>query len=184
MNAFQFGVVTYKWDSKTRTYMMRPFNFYCFPNSKLLDKKIVQFDSSTLKFLLDNNFDFNKLFKDGINYSRLSEKDQINERMKKYLREAPEFKRFYTHLGSKSSQSLDELISKVQNFVEKVKLDVNNQHCLELEIESFALKKQLATNIHNIYKDQGIVYCEYKKGTSTFTVKKWKSNNPQQAATH
>lgn len=113
MNAFQFGVVTFKWNSQTSSYMMRPFNFYCFPNSKLMDKKIVQFDSSTLKFLLDNNFDFNKLFKEGINYTRLSEKDQIEERMKKYLREAPEFKRFFTHLGSKSSQSLDELIAKV-----------------------------------------------------------------------
>jgi hypothetical protein len=98
--------------------MIRPFNFYCFPNSKLMDKTNVQFDNTTIKFLLENNFDFNKLFKEGLNYERLSDKELLKERMAKYLKEQPQFKRFYTHLGSQSSKSLDTLVAKVQMFVE------------------------------------------------------------------
>lgn len=46
---------------------------------------------------------------------------------------------------------------------------------MELEIESYALKKQLAKELFLMYKDQNLIYTEYKKGSSTFTVKKWKS---------
>jgi poly(A)-specific ribonuclease len=38
MNAFQWGVTTFKWDSKRSKYVMRPFNFYVFPSSTLMDK--------------------------------------------------------------------------------------------------------------------------------------------------
>lgn len=106
-----------------------------------------------MKFLLQNKFDFNKLFRVGINYERLEDKPIIHQRISKFLREAPDFKRFYTHLGSQSSQTLDSLVSKVQHFVEKAKLDTNNQHNLTLEIESFALKRQLAAQLTQMYRD-------------------------------
>ena len=57
---------------------MRPFNFYVWPNSTIMDKQIMQIDTSCIKFLLDNKFDFNKLFREGLTYTRLSEKDIIN----------------------------------------------------------------------------------------------------------
>jgi hypothetical protein len=91
--------------------------------------------------LLQNNFDFNKLFKEGINYARLSDKNLVGDKVAKFLKEAPDFKRFYTNLGSQSSQTLESLITKVQHFVEKAKLDTNNQHNMELDIESYALKR-------------------------------------------
>lgn len=62
MNAFQFGVTTFKWDEKAYKYVMRPFNFYVFPNSQIMDKKVMQFDTSCINFLMQNKFDFNKLF--------------------------------------------------------------------------------------------------------------------------
>ena len=44
---------------------------------------------------------------------------------------------------------------------------------LELQIESFALKKQLAKELQELYKDQKVIFTEYKKGTSTFLVRKF-----------
>lgn len=37
MNAFQVGLVTFKWNPLTGKYSARPFNFYVFPNSQLFD---------------------------------------------------------------------------------------------------------------------------------------------------
>jgi len=100
MNAFQWGLATFKWDSAKRQYSIRPFNFYVFPNSQIMDKKIMQFDTSCIKFLMDNNFNFNKLFKESVGYQRLCDKDLVRARIDKHFKDAPEFNRAYTHLGS------------------------------------------------------------------------------------
>ena len=68
MNAFQVGIATFKWDPKRREYVIRPFNFYVWPNSAVMDKRVMQFDVSSVKFLMYNHFDFNKLFREGISY--------------------------------------------------------------------------------------------------------------------
>ena len=83
MNAFQFGISTFKWDSKKYKYVMRPFNFYVFPNSLIMDKKVMQFDTSCINFLMQNKFDFNKLFTQAISYQRLCDQDLINTRIAK-----------------------------------------------------------------------------------------------------
>ena len=83
MNAFQIGLATFKWDNDARKYSIRPFNIYAFPNSNLMDKQILQFDTSCIKFLIENNFNFNKLFKEGVSYARLSDKDHIRQRIAK-----------------------------------------------------------------------------------------------------
>ena len=40
-----------------------------------------------------------------------------------------------------------------------------------IEIESYALKRQLARELMDLYRDQNLIYTEYKKGSSTFNVK-------------
>lgn len=49
---------------------MRPFNFYVWPAAQgMLDQGITQFDPSAVQFLCSNNFDFNKLFRQGLGYN-------------------------------------------------------------------------------------------------------------------
>jgi hypothetical protein len=176
MNAFQFGIATYKWDAKKYKYVMRPFNFYVFPNSQIMDKRVMQFDTSCINFLMQNKFDFNKLFTQAISYQRLSDKELINTRIAKTFFELPAFNRSYTHLGSQSTKTLKEYVSKVQNFVELSKKNENQYQVLELTIESFALKKQLARELSDLYSEQRIIFTEYKKGSDLFTVRKWRTN--------
>ena len=86
-----------------------------------------------------------------------------------------------THLGSRSQASLGEYVKKVQNFVELTQANKDYpQKVLELEIESFALKKQLARELQELYRDQKVIFTEYKKGSSTFLVRKFnqKTNQP------
>jgi len=68
MNAFQIGIVTFKFDGEK--YVARPFNFYCFPSSDLLEEKTMSFKPKTVEFLRKNHFDFNKMFSEGVNYQR------------------------------------------------------------------------------------------------------------------
>jgi|APFre7841882793_1041355.scaffolds.fasta_scaffold208964_1 poly(A)-specific ribonuclease len=75
--AFQIGICTFKWNDSTNKYNYRPFNFYVWPKSKIFDKSM-SMQSGTVSFLIDHNFDFNKLFKDGINYGRYGETEKIN----------------------------------------------------------------------------------------------------------
>lgn len=45
----------------------------------------LMFDSGAIKFLCSNKFDFNKLFREGISYQRLSDKELLRERLDKKL---------------------------------------------------------------------------------------------------
>mmetsp|Transcript_10273 Transcript_10273/g.15632 ORF Transcript_10273/g.15632 Transcript_10273/m.15632 type:complete len:130 (+) Transcript_10273:178-567(+) len=121
MNAFQMGICTYKWDQAKKTYVQRPFNIYVFPHSTLMDKKVTQFDPSAIKFLIDNKFDFNKLFKEGISYQRLCDKELVKDRIRGSFLPQSRFKRFYTHLGTSSKNSLGDLMNQVFDFVEKAR---------------------------------------------------------------
>ena len=68
MNAFQFGVCTFKWDQEQNTYVSRPFNVYTWPHSEILGSSTMQFKASNIAFLTKHKFDFNKLFTMGVNY--------------------------------------------------------------------------------------------------------------------
>lgn len=62
------------------------YNFYIFPNKcSLLPRDEVEryflCQSSSLKFLLDYNFDFNKLIKEGISYVNLAQMKYIKEKV-------------------------------------------------------------------------------------------------------
>ena len=173
MNAFQIGIATFKWNAKDSKYSIRPFNFYVWPgNTTIMDKRVMQFDTSSLKFLIDNNFNFNKLFKEGLTYQKLSDKDLIHSRIAKVVGDAPPYKRFYTSLGQQSQTSLKDYLVKCQDFVEKTRSDTENQHFLELQIESYALKKQLARDLYVIYGEQNLIYTNYSKDSDKFTIKK------------
>ena len=80
-NAFQIGWTTYKWDENQSCYVSRPFNAYVWPHSDILGDRVNQFKSSNIKFLMQHNFDFNKLFKEGINYQRLSDEALVRQKI-------------------------------------------------------------------------------------------------------
>ena len=57
---------------QSRQYLARPFNFYVYPMSKVGDS-VQKFQVSAIRFLSENNFDFNTLFAKPISYTRLSD---------------------------------------------------------------------------------------------------------------
>lgn len=76
--AFQVGLCTFKWNPDTKKYTNRPFNFYVYPRSKINDSCNL-FQANAVSFLIGNNFDFNKLFKEAISFARLSDQKRIRQ---------------------------------------------------------------------------------------------------------
>ncbi|XP_066432295.1 poly(A)-specific ribonuclease PARN [Eleutherodactylus coqui] len=91
---FQFGLCTFTYDSTEAKYIIKSFNFYIFPrpfNRNSPDKKFVC-QSSSIDFLANQGFDFNKVFRDGIPY--------LNQEEERQLREQQEEKRYHTNGAS------------------------------------------------------------------------------------
>ncbi|XP_033105063.1 poly(A)-specific ribonuclease PARN-like [Anneissia japonica] len=66
----QFGLCIFKYNGKSSKYTVYPFNFYVFPtplNRHAPDPRFLC-QSSSIDFLATHNFDFNKLFREGIPY--------------------------------------------------------------------------------------------------------------------
>eukprot|EP01135_Chromosphaera_perkinsii_P002983 Nk52_evm5s232 gene=Nk52_evmTU5s232 len=74
----QFGLSCFRWDDEKEAFEVKTFNFYMFAepllNGKVGDRRFMS-QTSSIKFLAQNNFDFNKLFHNGIPY--LSRKQEV-----------------------------------------------------------------------------------------------------------
>ncbi|XP_055221769.1 poly(A)-specific ribonuclease PARN isoform X9 [Gorilla gorilla gorilla] len=78
---FQFGLCTFKYDYTDSKYITKSFNFYVFPkpfNRSSPDVKFVC-QSSSIDFLANQGFDFNKVFRNGIPYLNQEEERQLRE---------------------------------------------------------------------------------------------------------
>ncbi|XP_069761188.1 poly(A)-specific ribonuclease PARN isoform X2 [Narcine bancroftii] len=80
---FQFGLCTFKYDSAGNRHIMKTFNFYVFPKPLSRNSPDVKFvcQSSSIDFLANQGFDFNKVFRDGIPYLNREEERQLREQL-------------------------------------------------------------------------------------------------------
>ncbi|XP_072916357.1 poly(A)-specific ribonuclease PARN isoform X1 [Hemitrygon akajei] len=80
---FQFGLCTFKYDSAESRHIMKTFNFYVFPKPLSRNSPDVKFvcQSSSIDFLANQGFDFNKVFRDGIPYLNREEERQLREQL-------------------------------------------------------------------------------------------------------
>ncbi|RMC17766.1 hypothetical protein DUI87_05431 [Hirundo rustica rustica] len=78
---FQFGLCTFKYDDTEERYIMKSFNFYIFPKPFNRNSPDVKFvcQSSSIDFLANQGFDFNKVFRNGIPYLNQEEERQLRE---------------------------------------------------------------------------------------------------------
>lgn len=104
-------------------------------------------------------------------------RDEVMKKIEVHCKEAFQATRFYTHIGKTSKEQLELHLKTIDEFIEKVK-DSDSNEKLDLTVPSYALKRDLGKKVNAKYMGQNI-FSEFKKGTDTFTVKKWKNrNNP------
>lgn len=77
----QFGLCVFKYDGEKSRYTAYPFSFYVFPRPVNRHAPDVRFlcQSSSIDFLASHNFDFNKVFRDGIPFLTSLDQERLKE---------------------------------------------------------------------------------------------------------
>lgn len=149
--AFQVGICTFRWDQETSRYKYRPFSFLIWPKSKVRDESMV-FQSGAVTFLLQNSFDFNKLFENGINYGRYTDQEFIKSRCHMKVMKSLETTRFHVTLSNRHVKVLEQMMKQIEDFV----YDPNAKETLTFHIQSYALKKALGKEVTILYMNTGL----------------------------
>merc|ERR1712137_130095 len=72
----QFGLSCLSWDDEEKQYQARSFSFLIFQRRSTLGCTFLS-DGSSIEFLAQHNFGFNKLFKEGITYASRESSQQV-----------------------------------------------------------------------------------------------------------
>lgn len=119
MNAFQWGICTFKFDKKESVYKTRPFNFYVFPQNNIDGfDQVLQYKMSNIKFLINHHFDFNKLFDKGIGFRRLDSQAEVKRSTDLKLAGEKDGSRYYSKIGQASKERLKHVLADLHNFIE------------------------------------------------------------------
>lgn len=100
----QLGLSTFCLDSASNSYKIRTFNIYTLPSSK---DRPLEISPSSMRFLVDNGFDMNKLFKHGIPCVRLSQASTVPKECKLSLYK----------LGEISNELVMNYLNTLMNFI-------------------------------------------------------------------
>ncbi|OLL24220.1 Poly(A)-specific ribonuclease PARN [Neolecta irregularis DAH-3] len=80
----QMGLCPTRWNHELQQYEASPYNFFISPtlfsqfNENVLCRKI-EFEAAAIEFLLQHNFDFSKLFRQGVFYLNEQEEGKLRE---------------------------------------------------------------------------------------------------------
>mmetsp|Transcript_762 Transcript_762/g.2370 ORF Transcript_762/g.2370 Transcript_762/m.2370 type:complete len:585 (+) Transcript_762:49-1803(+) len=77
----QFGVSTFAYDNDRREWSAKTFNFYVFPRSSYSNDKRFVCQATSLEFLTKYQFNFNKVFYEGVPYLSRAQEDRVRRHM-------------------------------------------------------------------------------------------------------
>ncbi|MEE6497606.1 hypothetical protein FKM82_002784 [Ascaphus truei] len=118
---FQFGLCTFKYDDTETKYLIKTFNFYIFPkpfNRNSPDKKFVC-QSSSIDFLANQGFDFNKVFRNGIPYLNHEEARQLRDQYEEKRCQANGASAV-SYISSNTPKTPVNIPEEQKGFIEKV----------------------------------------------------------------
>ncbi|KAI9203692.1 ribonuclease H-like domain-containing protein [Polychytrium aggregatum] len=114
----QYGICTFKWCGETQSYEAKPFNIWLFPQQGTFAlERCNKIQISSLEFLANNGFDFNKWIKDGVSF--LSHDEEARIRRKLDLKAEREYLEVPQELVEWMSQSMASVSEWLQNSSEK-----------------------------------------------------------------
>jgi len=119
----QFGICTFHYDPKNGSYTNQAFNFYVWPrpnNRQAPDPRFLC-QTSSLDFLISQNFDFNKLIKDGISYLRPMEVEKLRSatlERQEYIRGLNTPDQNIIAIPQDQEQFIKEVTETLQTFVD------------------------------------------------------------------
>lgn len=178
----QFGLCTFHYDEKTGQFTNRAFNFYVWPRpySRAAPDSRFMCQTSSIDFLVSQNFDFNKVFRDGISYLKSCDEAKIRE----IIQDRQQHRKSTTMTpgGPNGAQSGNgfivpedqkDFVEKTLKMVEKWLKDSNNRNPLYLESCNPFQRRILYSTIKPKFSD------EYSFHIETVTPKDKSDRNRQ-----
>lgn len=155
----QFGLSIFTQDDKTGRYKNKTYVFYLFPRpiNRLAPDTRFLCQSSSIDFLVSNNFDFNKLFREGIPYLNSSDESKLADDM--------EVKRNYKANQAKDNSSTQtipvpkQFKATIDNAMKKIDQVVNGKES-EVRIDKCSgfVRKLIYQTFEEKYKNvEGII---------------------------
>ncbi|CAL4157423.1 unnamed protein product, partial [Meganyctiphanes norvegica] len=110
----QFGFAAFRYIPETQTYAHASFTFFILGKSQ----EILLYDTSSMRFLADNGFDFNKLYKKGIPFLSLTEEAKKKEEIESSVNEPTVPKTPIKVSDEAGKKFLRDTEFKVSNFIQ------------------------------------------------------------------
>ncbi|XP_076653140.1 poly(A)-specific ribonuclease PARN isoform X2 [Halictus rubicundus] len=133
----QFGLSVFTFDTDTRKYSQRSYNFYVFPRPLNLTAPDSRFmcQASSIAFLSAQDFDFNKLFKLGIPYLTSSEEEKLVKRLEERQKSRDEVPELIS-ISDEDKPQITEICSRIDKFItsdaEELTIDKCNAYIRKL----------------------------------------------------
>ncbi|XP_058798112.1 poly(A)-specific ribonuclease PARN-like isoform X2 [Phymastichus coffea] len=126
----QFGLATFTYNSETNKYSQRAYNFYVFPRPFDRSSPDCRFkcQASSIAFLANQGFDFNKLFKQGIPYLTKDEEDKLNKKMEEKQKLRDEGLDLIP-ISDDDKPQIEEICARIDNFIESVEEELVLDRC-------------------------------------------------------
>lgn len=136
------------------TYIVRSFNFNIFPKYS----KVFLVESSTLEFLVRNNFDFNKMIREGIPFLNevqiLLKKQEIDQISK------PNLQKYTVEKGNPSYETILYYLEEVQKFRSGASLGEMKQIYIDRSFHTPIIIQEIMKRYNDIYPEyakEGII---------------------------
>lgn len=127
----QFGLSVFTYDSQTDKYSQRSYNFYVFPkpmNRHAADCRFMC-QTSSIAFLANQDFDFNKLFKYGIPYLNANEEEKLVKRLEEKQKVKEENNQELIPISDTDKPQIEEICSRIEDFLASDSKEITIDKC-------------------------------------------------------
>lgn len=127
----QFGLSVFTHDSETNKYSQQSYNFYVFPKpmNRVAPDCRFMCQASSIAFLSNQDFDFNKLFKYGIPYLNAGDEEKLVTRLEERQKIREENNQEIIPISDNDKPQVEEICSTIENFLASDAKELIIQRC-------------------------------------------------------
>ncbi|KAL1497733.1 hypothetical protein ABEB36_008640 [Hypothenemus hampei] len=113
----QYGITLFRFDESTDSFKHKSYNFYIFrkPMNKYIQDQRFLSQTTSIDFLINQGFDFNKLFKNGISYLNNCEEEKCRTFLEEQHRKRKE------SFSANTNRDIIPIPEENQEFVNEIK---------------------------------------------------------------
>ncbi|KAK6624118.1 hypothetical protein RUM44_010976 [Polyplax serrata] len=143
--AIQYGITAFIYDNTEKRFTHQAYNFYVFPS----DYKDMNFTCQTksITFLIENGFDFNKLFGQGIPYLKDSEVEKLLENLSEKQYKPQQFQ---TAMRGDTAPETMAIVKSVMTKIEDI-LESNSKETFVTEKYNSFLRRHIYCAVQKKY---------------------------------